>query len=313
MSDRQTGWNLLDAMRGLKPKAKAPNSARVLNDWISQAERQIGSDGGRLGWLIASSVVTAALQQVVDAQGEPLFLLKGGTMLQYRLPQLTRPTTDLDGLVRGNIEEFVDKLDEVLQRPWGPFTLRRDTVTVIQVPTRVINPLRFDVVVQVKGATWRRVKVEISPDEGHAGEVGEQLEPPPLDGFGLPNPELLVGLAMAYQIAQKAHAASDPHEPPDSINDRARDVVDLILIKNLVTETGRPTSDEIHEAVLDIFSARAKDAVALGIQPRNWPSPIVALPSWQASYQDAADKVDLKLSLDEAVNVVNEWLREPSA
>ncbi len=61
--------NLSEAVRSFRPKDKAPNSARVLNTWIARAERQFESDGGRLGWLVASTVVTAALQQAVDEQG----------------------------------------------------------------------------------------------------------------------------------------------------------------------------------------------------------------------------------------------------
>jgi hypothetical protein len=120
--------NLARALDGLRPKEKVPNSARVLDGWIAQAERQIGSDGGRLGWLVASTVVTAALQLAVDEEDQPRFLLKGGTLLQHRLPGLSRSTTDLDGLVRGDLDEFIVKLDIVLARPWGPCTLRRGPV-----------------------------------------------------------------------------------------------------------------------------------------------------------------------------------------
>jgi hypothetical protein len=132
---------------GLRPKGKQPNSARVLNAWIAQAERQLGSDGGRLGWLVASTIATAALQQAVDELGEPLFLLKGGTLLQHRVPGTSRATTDLDGLIRGDIDAYLDTLDEVLQRPWGACQLRRGEVEVINVPNRLIKPRRFDTVV----------------------------------------------------------------------------------------------------------------------------------------------------------------------
>lgn len=81
--------NLVAALGGLRPKDKQPNFARVLNAWIAQVERRLGSDGGRLGWLVASTIATAALQQAVDELGEPLFLLKGGTLLQHRLPGTT--------------------------------------------------------------------------------------------------------------------------------------------------------------------------------------------------------------------------------
>jgi len=48
-------------------------------------------DAGRLGWLIASTVVVAALQRAVDQSGRSLFLLKGGTYLQHRMSWAGRP------------------------------------------------------------------------------------------------------------------------------------------------------------------------------------------------------------------------------
>ena len=98
---------------------------------VPQAERQLGSDGGRLGWLVASTVVVAALQQAVDEQGEPLFLLKGGTLLQHRLPRLSRATTDLDGLVRGDLDRFV----EVLLGPVNPVYQQSDRPAIAKLPS----------------------------------------------------------------------------------------------------------------------------------------------------------------------------------
>ena len=77
---------LYSRLRALKAKTKQPNSATVLNNWITSAERDMeGVEGGRLGWLVASAVVTAVLQRAVFADGTSRFLLKGGTMLQHRL------------------------------------------------------------------------------------------------------------------------------------------------------------------------------------------------------------------------------------
>ena len=87
-------YNLADALGQLKPKDKAPNSTRVLTGWVHQAEERLASDGGRLSWLVAATVVSAALSRAVDESGRSRFLLKGGTMLQYRLPGRTRTTQD---------------------------------------------------------------------------------------------------------------------------------------------------------------------------------------------------------------------------
>jgi hypothetical protein len=301
--------NLAAALGGLRPKDKQPNSARVLNAWIMQAERQLGSDGGRLGWLVATTIVTAALQQAVDELGEPLFLLKGGTLLQHRLPGTTRSTTDLDGLIRGGIDTYLETLDEVLQRPWGACQLRRGPVEIIDVPNRLIKPRRFDAVVLLGGVTWRRIQVEVSPDEGSAGSTGEHVPAPSLAAFGLPTPDRLTGLAMRYQIALKIHAASDPHDPPAHENDRARDVVDLLLLRELVSTQAMPTLPGIKDAVLDIFDARARDAAALGLPSRTWPTLLTAHPHWRVSFARATASVGLDIGLDDAVDQVNTWIK----
>ena len=48
----------------------------MLNTWIAQAEGALGEEakGGRLGWLVASSVAIAAVQRAIDTDGRRLFL-----------------------------------------------------------------------------------------------------------------------------------------------------------------------------------------------------------------------------------------------
>lgn len=85
--------NLAKALGGLVPKTKTPKTARVLNGWVMQAQNQLGISGPRVGWLVTATVVAAVLQRAVDTHGSPLFLLKGGTLLQYRLPGLSPLST----------------------------------------------------------------------------------------------------------------------------------------------------------------------------------------------------------------------------
>ena len=86
-----------DRMAHLPERGKEPTSTRVLDGWVNQAQQKLGMDAGRLGWLIASTVVVAALQRAVDESGRSLFLLKGGTYLQHRMSWAGRPTKDVDG------------------------------------------------------------------------------------------------------------------------------------------------------------------------------------------------------------------------
>ncbi|MCL1898025.1 MAG: nucleotidyl transferase AbiEii/AbiGii toxin family protein [Micrococcales bacterium] len=299
----------------LAPKTKPPVSTGVLSKWITKAEDQVGLEGkaGRLGWLVASSVAIAAIQRAVDMDGRQLFLLKGGTWLQHRLNATARTTGDVDGLVRGDIDEFLKALEKALAEPWGPLTLRRGPVEVIDVPTRVIKPRRFDIILDMRGVTWRRIQVEISPDEAGIGETFEAVEPTPLDRFGLPDPDVLIGIAMRFQIAQKLHAVSDPHNPPQALNDRARDVPDLLLLRDLARDTGTPALAEIKQAGIAVFDSRAAEAIQLRLTPRFWPPAIVAHPHWQDDYRRAAESAGITLTLEEAVAEVNAWVAEIDA
>ena len=191
----------LDRMGRLPERGKEPASARVLDTWIAQAQRKLGMDAGRLGWLIASTVVVAALQRAVDETGRSLFLLKGGTYLQHRMSWATRPTKDVDGLVRGDLDTLLEALDQALRLPWGPLTLTRTEPEVIAAPARVVKPRRFDVGVSLRGQVWRRIQVEVAPDEAGAGDEQDVLAAPGLGHFGLPNPEFLLGIALRYQVA----------------------------------------------------------------------------------------------------------------
>lgn len=169
---------------------------------------------------------------------------------------------------------------------------------------------RFDIIIEFRGVTWRRIQFEVSPDESGIGEDFESIEPPPLSGFGLPDPDTLVGIAMRFQIAQKMHAVSDPHKPPDSINDRARDVVDLLLLRHLAAATGSPTLAEIRAAGAAVFQARADEALELGLPARTWPPTVTGHDHWPYDYKRAAASASIEVSLDAAVAEINAWIAE---
>jgi len=313
MSEFATNNSIKEALESQKPKSKEPVSKRVLDSWIDTIENTIpGERSGRLAWLIASTVVTAALQKAVGNDGQSRFLLKGGTLLQHRLGDTARSTRDLDGMVRGDMDDFISSLDSALQEQWGPLQLIRGEVEIIETPAKIIKPRAFTVSLNLKGDTWRKINVEISPEEGGAGNEPEYITPPAFDGLGLPSPDKLVSLAMRYQIAQKVHSATDPRDPPVYVNNRPRDVVDLLLIRELVAVTGEPSNSSIREAIIDVFTARAEEANKLGRIARSWPARITALSNWHADYPDAAKAAGIKLTLEQAVNQTNEWLDEIS-
>ncbi|MEV4209165.1 hypothetical protein [Nocardia salmonicida] len=123
----------------------------------------------------------------------------------------------------------------------------------------------------------RRIQFEVSPDEAGMGDDFEAIEPPPLSGFGLPDPDTLVGIVMRFQIARKFHAVSDAHEPPFSVNERPRDIGDLLLIRDSAAATERPTFSEIHTAGTAVFGPRPRSS------PSRAPSSLVAANHYDVS------------------------------
>ena len=304
--------NVVDSLNNMQPKNKEAGSSRILNTWIAQAERQIGADAGRLGWLVASTIVAAKLQQVTDESKQPIFLLKGGTLLQHLIPEHSRATKDLDGLLRADLEVFMAALDIELCKPWEYLSFHRGPVKEISVPHKSINPRRFGVTISIKGVIWRTIQVEISPPEGNAGNFIEKIASPRLDGLGLPSPDDLACLSMGYQIAQKLHAVSDAHDPPGAINDRVRDVVDLLLLRELIHEVNGPEYQSIERASIDTFETRAQEAKQNSTPARNWPPTIVANPHWRDEFTTLSKSVGITHTLEEATEVLNNWVIEIS-
>ena len=253
-------------------------------------------------------MVVAALQRAVDEYDAPCFLLKGGTYLQHRRDWAGRSTKDVDGIVRGDIDGFLDALDRSLREPWGPLRLSRTETEVIQTPTRVLRPRRFDVKVSLRGVVWRSVKVEISPDEAGIGDHPFVFATPSLSHFGLPSPDALVGIALRFQIAQKLHACTDPHDPPHAVNDRPRDLVDLLLLRDLLASDTATTDADLRAAGQAVFDTRAAEAEQLGLVARHWPPAVQSHPHWPDDYARAAGAAGLTVTLDDAIAELNDWI-----
>jgi len=290
----------------LSERDKEPSSKRVLDTWIAHAVGSTGIVERRLGWIVASSVAIAALQRAVHTDARPRFLLKGGTYLEARLGLRSRATSDIDALFRGDFDEFLDTLDSCLE-PWGALELSRSEVTAIENARRVVKPRRFKLQMSIKGKPWRSVDIEVAPSEGRMDESVEVIPAPPLGPFGLPSPGELAGIARDYQVAQKLHASTDPHLPPDAANLRARDLVDLLLLRDaFYRDPGDLRS--LREACTDLFAARYAEAAQLQFEPRPWPPQVVAYPHWHGDYASATEEVGIDLTLDDAAERLNEWI-----
>jgi hypothetical protein len=283
------------------PGKKRPiPSVRALQTWVRDAHRATGVAAERISWLVASTVVVAALQRALAPDGRPLFLVKGGVYIEFNLGLKSRTTTDVDTMFRGRLEEFQRRLDEALAQPWGPFLLDRTDIETIHAP-KLVQPRRFHVRLTAKGDVWRRIKVEVSFPEGDMASRALPIPTPQVGFFGLEPPQTLIGVAMDYQIAQKLHAASDPDEA-DYENRRVHDLVDVLLLKEAFYQDGPAAS--LKAACVDIFEYRADEAEQLGRPVRRWPPTFHINDFWRVAYPPLAESLGITLTVEELVATI---------
>jgi hypothetical protein len=290
----------------LPDKSRPVPSANAMNRWLSDAEKDTSIAAKRIGWFVASTVVVAALQRALGDDEQPVFFVKGGVYIEFNLGLRARTTKDVDAMFRGSVDDFADRLDESLAEPWGPFKLERTAIEVIDAP-KLVKPRRFWVRVYAKGQVWRRVQIEVSFPEGGMAERSRPIAAPNIGFFGLETPERLVGVAMDYQVAQKLHAASDPDEE-DYDNQGVHDIIDVLLLKNEFYPGAPPAS--LKAACLDIFDYRADEAAQLGRPVRRWPPVFQVNDYWRLAYPPLAESLGIKLTLEEAVAAVENWVQE---
>ena len=295
-----------DPFANLPDKDRHPKSARILDGWVRDAQKLVGSRGERVGWILASTIVAAALQRELR-DGTPVFLLKGGVFIERVLELNSRATKDVDTLYRGAEADLADHIDRALAAPWGVITFSRTPIEVIQKARRVIKPRRFKVQLDINGVRWRSIQVEAAFAEGSIGDDVEVLPALATGFFGIERPDELVTISLAYQVAQKFHASTDPDSPPEFINDRVRDIVDLVLIREAFFPDGVDLS-ALQAAAEDVFTARAAEAEQLGHEPRHWPPQIIANDTWRATWYIPAGQAGLDLTLDEAIAATNQWI-----
>lgn len=295
------------------PPHEPPKTTGALNQFLNIAATKTGQNAERLSWLSASVIVMAVLQRARGADGEALFLIKGGAYLEHRLSVGARATKDVDTLFRGAVTGFMGALDHAIAEPWGPFEIARTEVEVIENAKTTAKPRRFYLQLKIRGQVFRRIKVEVSFGEGSVGKEVETFRAPNLLALGLETPDEIAGITMAYQIAQKLHASSDPDVPNPMgesrpyFNDRVRDLVDLMLLRDAYFPDGSDLGP-VKIAAVDVFNARSEEATKLGLADRTWPPTMQAWALWPEGWQRPADQAGVTVSLEEALASVNAWI-----
>lgn len=276
---------------------RLPGNDRHLARLINQKSKRDRVLEGRLRRQLNAMVITAVLDRVRDENEEPIFLLKGGVAMELRLKLRARATSDYDAAFRARSDEIFDLIDVAIQEPWNGFEITRGIPEKIKDTPfrRVVMRLTY------KGRSWGTVKVELAPVEGNMGDEADLIEANGLEGLQVPIPERVRCLSLRYQVAQKIHACTEVFEEPPE-NDRFRDIMDLLLLEDLIRDTGL---SRVRDACIDIFERRRK---------HSWPPSVTVYKSWPEPYRVLSNENGFRPSdIHEAARKVRGLINEIEA
>lgn len=248
-------------------REKPPHNAQVLERWAREWADAEGVPVARVQRSVSYMVIAAMLDTVRGADGEPLFLIKGGVAMELRLALRARATQDLDAAFRAAAEEMIERLDDALEAGHAGFTASRTTAQEIG----EARAIRVGVKLAYRGRPWATVPLEISSAEGRSGAEFERVPALPLDPLGIAVPADIPCVSLRYQIAQKLHACTQIFDDGPA-NSRFRDLIDLLLLRELL-------------AADDLLSVRAACAETFELRATHpWPPAVAIGAAWAPAY-----------------------------
>lgn len=263
-----------------QPYSSPPPNLRSLRDRLTQAAQRQGVVFGRLQRHVAMIVVAQFAATLMDDDGAPLLLVKGGSSMELRrgIPD-SRTSKDFDTVARRDIEEVHEQLAEVGETGWEGFTAIFTVPEEIDVPGMPVKPRRFTAKLNYRGKPFASVPIEVSTVEAGNADQFDTLTSDALGLVGVAAAVSVPCMTIPWQIAQKLHAVTAELEAP-KVNDRAHDLVDLQLLEGLLPDAGLSAT---RSACIAVFEGRAQ-------QP--WPPNVAALPHWSPIYSGAMEGLD---------------------
>lgn len=264
-----------------RPPKSPPKTEKYLGQLVAQYADATGMAVRRVRLRVSAMAFVGALERVHEEDSPRRFLIKGGMACELRFQDRARATRDLDALFHGSLDQLLADLDAAFAEPYSGFSFTSTEPETI----RETGSSRFDIKLQYQGRRWGTLRVEVSPPEGEAVE-SDSVPALSVSEFGLTGPEFVACLSLRYQIAQKLHACTERFD--DRENERAHDLIDLLLMEGLIDDHGR-----VKQACVQTFDAR-------GTHP--WPPTIEVESNWRDVYPPLVEELEFPIGgVDEAV------------
>jgi hypothetical protein len=273
-----------------------PKSVGQLQRLVRQYVRQHQLAEKRVRDWISCMAIGGALARTGDGGIGSHFSIRGGIALELRRPGTVRATKDLDLTYHGSQTDMVLALEEALETPFARFRFQR-TGAVFEMERA--GSLRVEIGVRFDGTEWGTLPLDLTRSESPA-ETIELVAAFDLQGaFGIEGPTALPCLSLPYHLAHKLHAVTRP----DSLeypNDRAQDLIDLLIFRNELTSPTHRT--RLRLACADVFGGRSTHP---------WPPEFKPPERWTEPFARMANELTLEpANLHEASEEIRQLIAD---
>ena len=261
-----------------KPPSGPPPSVGVLGRYARAYAKELGVAEGRIRAWIAYMILAGVLERSADSTDGSRFTIKGGVALELRLRTRARATKDIDLVLHDADAELARTLERaVADQEYQGFTFRRKGE-----PLHLDNgTVSMQLAVTYHGDSWTSIAVDLARSE--PGEAEVELVPAIAleEAFGITGPADLPVIPLRMHVAQKLHGMTLPPRPGRR-NERFRDLVDLLLLEEMVTDYSG-----LRDACQSVFQQRGT---------HDWPPPLDVPAHWVEPFARMARDLELPVT-----------------
>lgn len=261
-----------------RPPTGPPPSAGVLAKYARAYAQELEVSEGRVRAWISYMMLAGLLERSTDEAGGYRFTVKGGVALELRLRTRARATKDIDMVLHDADADLVRALERaVVAGEYQGFAFRRKGE-----PLYLENgTISMELAVTYRGGIWTSITVDVARAEPGEAEVEFVPAIPLDDALGITGPVDLPCLPLRLHVAQKLHGMTLPPRRGKR-NERFRDLIDLLLLEELVTDYGG-----LREACEQVFRLRGT---------HDWPPPLEVPPHWVEPFARLARELELPVA-----------------
>ncbi len=223
-------------------------------------------------------ILAGMLERSAGTTDGSRFTIKGGVALELRLRTRARATKDIDLVLHDADAELARTLERaVADQGYQGFIFRRKGE-----PLHLDNgTVSVQLAVTYHGDSWTSIAVDLARSE--PGEADVELVPAIAleEAFGITGPANLPVIPLRMHVAQKLHGMTLPPRPGRR-NERFRDLVDLLLLEEMVTDYSG-----LRDACESVFEKRGT---------HDWPPPLDVPAHWEEPFVRMARDLELPVT-----------------